>query len=98
MLQPLSNSQDETSQSKLPPPRTCESCGKVVAVGHDAINVIIVIGSPGHPDIAPFQCSFEEHWACSLKCWLKVAHACIDEHMQVLLQRAHADIRRIEHV
>jgi len=68
-----------------PPARTCEACGKVVPVGHDAINVIIVVGSPGHPELPPFQCPHEEHWACSIDCWLKVAHACIDEHISQVL-------------
>jgi len=69
-----------------PPPRTCEACGNVVPVGHDAINCIIAVGSPGHPDLYPFQCASEEHWACSVECWRAVAHACIDEHMQPLLK------------
>jgi hypothetical protein len=79
----------EQVQEILPPPRTCEACGKVVAVGHDAINFIAVIGSPGHPDLMPFQCAYTEHWACSIECWKIVAHACIDEHILPLLQAAH---------
>lgn len=91
MLKPLPSQQP--SKETLPPPRTCEACKKVVAVGHDAINCIIVIGSPGHPQLAPFQCAHEEHWACSIPCWQKVAHACIDEHMHVLLLHAHQSLQ-----
>lgn len=91
MLKPLSF-QPQTQEEKLPPPRTCEACGQVVAVGHDAINFIPVVGSPGHPSLAPLQCEHTEHWACSLACWKQVAHACIDEHMAELLKRHHQRI------
>ncbi len=64
--------------------RTCEACGKQ-DLSPNMINVMMVVGSPGHPTIAPFQCPQEEHWACSPECWSKVAHACIDEHMVTLL-------------
>ena len=84
---------DPSPMEKLPPPRVCEACGKVVPVGHDAINIIIVVGSPGHPDLAPFQCSAEEHWACSIVCWEKVAHACITEHMVELLKYKHKKLQ-----
>lgn len=85
MLQPL-------SEQKLPPPRRCEACGTIVPVGHDAINCIIVIGSPGHPSLMPFQCPMEEHWACSPVCWKKVAIACIEEHMHQLLLSKHKEV------
>lgn len=62
----------------------CEACGKS-GRSHEMINVMIVIGSPGHPSLPAFQCSNTEHWACSPDCWKQVAHACIDEHMHVLL-------------
>lgn len=73
------------------PPVICESCGKVVQSRDQAINIILVVGSPGHPDLPPFQCpgggdSYGDHWACSLECWRQVAHACIEEHMQELLK------------
>lgn len=92
MLKPLYDADNRPILHNLPPPRTCESCGTVVPIGHDAINVIIVVGSGGHPDIVPFQCLHEEHWACSPECWKKVAHACIDEHMHVLLQVHHKTV------
>lgn len=76
----------------VPPSRTCENCGKVVPVGHDAINVIITIGSPGHPDLPPFQCPQVEHWACSPDCWAQVAHACIDEHILPTLRYKHSQV------
>lgn len=94
MLKPLPPPRDNSQQNAyrkdmLPPPRTCEACGKVVSIGHDAINCIIVIGSPGHPDLLPFQCPAEEHWACCPNCWAKVAHACVDEHMREILRQIH---------
>ena len=87
MLKPLGQTQ---IKPELIIVRTCEACGKQVE-SSQAINLIIVIGSPGHPELAPFQCEQEEHWACSLDCWRKVAHACIDEHMHVLLQQKHQE-------
>ena len=72
------------------PLRTCEVCGKQVP-SSQAINIILTVGSPGHPSLAPFQCpgggdSYGDHWSCSPECWKTLAHACIDEHMHVLLK------------
>lgn len=91
MLKPLSF-QPKIQEEKLPPPRTCEACGTIVVVGHDAINFIAVVGSPGHPSLTPLQCEQEEHWACSIACWAKVAHACIDEHMTAMLEARHREV------
>lgn len=90
MLAPLLLPQAE--EEKLSPPRTCEACGRVVPIGHDAINFIAVIGSPGHPKLAPFQCGHVEHWACSIVCLQRVAHACIDEHIIEMLKIKHTEI------
>lgn len=79
-------------QAQDPPPRTCENCGTIVERGDQAINVMMCIGSPGHPDLAPFQCPHTEHWACSPDCWEEVAHACIHEHMLPLLKYRQAQI------
>lgn len=87
MLKPLDMSKKEPSI----PMRTCEACG-TQKPSDASINCIIVIGSPGHASLAPFQCAQEEHWACSIACWQTVAHACIDEHMAALLQSAHQTI------
>ena len=93
MLKPLSfQSSKQQQEEKLPPPHTCEACGTIVAIGHFAINFIAVVGSPGHPELAPVQCEHTEHWACSLPCWSRVAHACIDEHMVELLKRQHEGV------
>jgi hypothetical protein len=69
---------------------TCGRSGKSSMM----INFIPVIGSPGHPDLAPFQCGCTEHWACSRECWLIVAHACIDEHMFFQLEEAQQTVGR----
>jgi hypothetical protein len=63
-----------------------------IGPSHLMINCIIFIGSPGHPALPPFQCGQTEHWACSVECWSKVAHACIDEHMSELLKEARATV------
>lgn len=80
-----------TKQITIPSPVTCEACGKTVDRRDYAINIMILVGSPGHPDLPAFQCvgggdSPGDHWACSPECWLKVAHACIDEHMHQILK------------
>lgn len=87
MLKPLGQSQPKPEPVIM---RTCEACGRQVDSSW-AINMIFVIGSPGHPELMPFQCEQEEHWACSRHCWNKVAHACIDEHMMILLQQKHIE-------
>lgn len=61
----------------------CESCGAETP-RNKAINFVAVVGSPGHPDLPPLP-PHAEHWACSPECWLKVGHACLDEHIHVLL-------------
>ena len=89
MLKPLAPSVPltETEVGSDSPTRTCEACGKQDK-SHLMINCMIVIGSPGHHLLAPFQCPQVEHWACSPGCWRKVAHACIDEHMhEVLIEK-----------
>ncbi len=77
------------------PIRTCEACGKV-SPGSESFNIMMQVGVAGHPSIAPFQCPHVEHWACSLDCWRKVAHACIDEHMHELLHYCHAQLNASE--
>jgi hypothetical protein len=67
--------------------RTCENCGKS-GESDRMINIIITIGSPGHPSLMPFQCDKTEHWSCSIDCFEKVGHACISEDMKrMLLER-----------
>lgn len=87
MLKPLGQ---RNTKPELVIIRTCEACGKQVDSSY-AINMIFVVGSPGHPELAPFQCEHEEHWACSLGCWRVVAHACIDEHMHEILRMKHEE-------
>ena len=73
------------------PTRTCECCGKT-GQSSSMINVIIVVGSPGDPTLKPFQCEYEEHWACSPGCWSAVAKACVDEHMSLLLKMTRSTV------
>lgn len=78
-----------TAETVTSPPILCEACGKSVP-REQAMNIILVVGSPGHPDLPPFQCpgggdSYGDHWACSVECWKTIAHACIDEHMHAIL-------------
>lgn len=70
----------------------CENC-EATGPSHLMMNVMVAVGSPGHPAITGFQCPAIEHWSCSPGCWLVVAHACIDEHMHELLQLAHQKLR-----
>lgn len=94
MLKPLRTQSTATVERGSDSPSVqCEACGLKLP-RHDAINIIICIGSPGHMDLPPFQCEHTEHWACSRECWLKVAHACIDEHMHELLKQSHEKVGR----
>lgn len=92
MLKPLVGNVTSSKVINDPPPRACEACG-TVKPGDQAINVMIGIGSPGHPSLKPFQCEQEEHWACSIECWAQVAKACVDEHMVQLLHLAHQSLK-----
>lgn len=85
------------------PPTTCEACGLVLPTHSNAINMSFTafVGVPGHPSLSPFQCPCSqeqstEHWACSIECWRKIAHKCIDECMIPILQegltRVHGDL------
>lgn len=71
--------------------RICENCG-VQKPSSKSINFIGIIGSPGHFSLSSFQCIHVEHWACSPECWKIIAHACIDEHLHVLLLRKHKQL------
>lgn len=87
MLKPLKEKIEPIYASDSPK-RICENCNKI-GPSHRMINFICCIGSPGHESLQPIQCEQEEHWACSIECWSKVAHACIDEHMVELLKQKH---------
>lgn len=93
MLRPvrLPDTQQEVEYGSDSPVVPCEACG-TTGPTHLMINVMIVIGSPGHPSLSAFQCSQTEHWACSPTCWRAVAHACIDEHMCELLAHHHSTL------
>ncbi len=84
MLKPINLATGKPEIEVQEPQRTCEACGKQLP-SSQSINCIIVIGSPGHPSLAPFQCGHEEHWSCSPDCWQRVSIACINEHMRILL-------------
>jgi hypothetical protein len=72
-------------------PVICENCGTVLATLTNGWNCWFNggIGVPGSPDLAAFSCDSGQHWACSLDCWQKIAHACIDEHLAPTMQGAH---------
>lgn len=93
MLKPIQTQPQEIKRGSDSSIVQCEACG-IAGPSHRMINFAIVIGSPGHEDLTGFQCpgskqlptDTSEHWACSPDCWKVVAHACIDEHMHMLLQ------------
>jgi len=70
-------------------PVVCSACGKVLATLTNGWNMYFScgVGVPGSPDISAFGCA--EHWACSPACWLKVAHACVDQHLHDVMIEAH---------
>lgn len=72
------------------PAVTCAICG-TQKPSCNMINFAVAVPSPGHPDLLGVGCPVE-HWACSLNCWQKVAHACIDEHMLELLKERHQKV------
>ena len=69
------------------PLRTCEICGKQLP-SHFAINVILSVGSPGHPSIIPLQCDNVEHWTCSPACFEQMTIKCAT-HVRAKLERLH---------
>ena len=62
----------------------CDICG-TEQESEDSINFIGTIGSPGHPEIAPFQQDHVEGWACSPAHWLEMAHRDVEHLYQKLL-------------
>lgn len=108
MLKPvkLPAQRDEPEYGSDSPIVTCENpdCGKS-GPSHLMINLMICVGSPGHPHLPPFQCpgsgqieSRAEHWACCPACWLVVGRACLEEHGHELLQQLHAAVGEASHV
>lgn len=95
MLKPLPGSNAEPEYGTDSPTVQCEACPKT-GPSHLMINVMVCCGSPGHPSITGFQCPHVEHWACSLPCWRKIAHACVDEHMHVILTAFHQQLGLIK--
>jgi hypothetical protein len=95
ILAPLPEPQPEIEVGTDSPTVQCENpdCGRS-GLSHLMINVMITIGSPGHPAIPGWQCPHIEHWACSLDCWRVVSHACLDEHMFQMLKVSHAVVGR----
>ncbi len=80
-----------------PAPVMCEACGYIVPSRDEAINIIINVGSPGHPSLAPFQCpgggdTYGDHWACSIECLKNIAHDCIENHVQEVLLYLHKNV------
>lgn len=73
--------------AKPEPIRKCDACGKKVQQ-KDAINFVWSVGCTGMnigfngPGSGQ---SDGDYWACSTECWLKVAHASIDEHALPML-------------
>ena len=63
--------------------RTCEACGKQ-DIQSNMIDVLTNVACPGK-GLTGLGCPVQ-HWSCSLECWSKVAHACIDEHLTPLLK------------
>jgi hypothetical protein len=95
LLKPLPSQLEQAAAPVIvPAPVACENCGAVVERRDQAINFIAVIGSPGHPELAAFQCAHTEHWACSIDCWVIIAHACIDEHLSAMLKLKHREVNQ----
>ena len=82
-----------TTPQALPVPvYTCDLEGcDVSRLAHDMINFQVIIGSPGHPDLAAFQCGHDEHWACSIDHFLEIWNACGIEHAQAELIALHSE-------
>jgi hypothetical protein len=100
MLKPVRKPGEEVEYGSDSPTLTCEKCGKQ-GPSHLMINLMIGVGSPGHPSITGFQCPGSgqyqgrpEHWACSLDCWREIAHACIEEHVHELLKFYHSQVNK----
>lgn len=77
---------DEQDIRYKDPVRACELCGEERA-SSDMINLICVIGSPGHYTLEPFQHPEVEHWACSIEHWKELSHRVVDEMVEHLGQR-----------
>lgn len=92
MLKKIALPGEEIEQGADSPTVVCEACG-APGLRHLMMNVMIGVGSPGHPSLAGFQCPETEHWACTLNCWRRVAHACLDEHVHEYLLALHATLK-----
>ena len=75
------------------PHRSCENCG-IIMKSSDMINIMIAVGSPGHPSLTGFQCPFTEHWTCSTACWLTIAERCLKFHMFPMLAQKLEGIKK----
>lgn len=89
MLKKIQLEKINTDTLPDPPMQKCDCCGSEKRRDY-MIDVNIHIYCPGHPSLTGVSC--EQHWACSIDCWLKVAHACIDEHGKQILEFLHGNL------
>lgn len=72
------------------PVRACEVCGTELP-SSDMIAFHMVISSPGHHTLPPFQHPDIEHWACSIDHWDTLATR-VQGEMREYLQSAHVGV------
>jgi hypothetical protein len=65
----------------------CDMCG-TQKPRHLMFDFVANVLCPGHPALTGIGCPVQ-HWACSMECWVQVAHACIDEHVLMILKYNH---------
>lgn len=77
--------------SKEVPMRKCDVCG-LVRRQDMMLNFAMIVGSPGHPDIPPFQCKHGEHWACSLAHFEDIVMHCAIDEIKTMIAYLHGQV------
>lgn len=90
MLNPINLGKEETLERGSDSPlQECEAC-HTSKPRHLMFDFNCHMYCPGHPDLTGVSC--QQHWACSIECWEKVGHACVNEHGRKILEYLHANI------
>ena len=92
-LEPINITEKTERKSPVVKCDVCPNTGQA----HDMIDFVANVLSPGHPKLTGIACP-TQHWACSLECWIKVAHACIDEHLLEVLKFQRKNVGMIDNL
>lgn len=71
-------------------PVACAICGRAQPIALSYAIKVLLVNAPN--DVPSFECPALAHWACTPEHATQAAHACLDEHIAVLLSQREQQI------